>query len=475
MERLTFGPILRGLHFFGASFIVIAAVIHMLRVVMFGSYKKPREVTWITGVVLLLVILAFSLSGYLLPWDQKAYWATTVTINIARSGPFGEYIGGLMQRRRDARRADAAALVLGARLPAAGGAHRLRRRARLPDAAARHLRAGHAGGRAGEAVLPVSRCSRTRLPWPSCFRLLLTFAVMFPAPLDQLADPTDATYVPRPEWYFLSLFQLLKYFPGPLEPIATVVIPGLVVGALLALPFLDRRPDRHPLKRPLVIGRLRGARRRRRQPDVSRVARIRQRRRTRATGRRWRLPDASSSGSALRHLPRRGRGRQSDGGDAADARSRVGAVARARSADDCARVAAAIPSGGMSIAQAQSVLAYMRKARATATPPSVGGNAHTASVVLGRYCATCHMIDGEGTLGGAGSDPCRAAAGREVAARVDYVAGDSGSVRQHAGIRRDALGRGDDGPGRVSGRQEVAQSGALGALERSRRRLPRPC
>ena len=55
----------------------------MLRVFLFGSYKAPREVTWLTGVVLFLLILAFSLSGYLLPWDQKAYWATTVTINIA--------------------------------------------------------------------------------------------------------------------------------------------------------------------------------------------------------------------------------------------------------------------------------------------------------------------------------------------------------------------------------------------------------
>src|SRR5688572_2123652 len=96
MERVTFGRVLRGLHFFGASFIVIAAVIHMIRVVALGSYKKPREVTWITGVVLLLVILGFALSGYLLPWDQKAYWATTVTINIARNGPFGEFIAGVL-------------------------------------------------------------------------------------------------------------------------------------------------------------------------------------------------------------------------------------------------------------------------------------------------------------------------------------------------------------------------------------------
>ena len=86
------------------------------------------------------------------------------------------------------------------------------------------------------------------------FALLLTVAVVFRPPLDAIADPTDASYVPRPEWYFLSLFQLLKYFPGPLEPLATMVIPGLVVALLFLLPFLDSRADRHPMKRPLVTG-----------------------------------------------------------------------------------------------------------------------------------------------------------------------------------------------------------------------------
>ena len=168
-DQLPLGRIVRGLHFFGASFIVIAAVIHMLRVVLFGSYKKPREVTWMTGVVLLLLILGFALTGYLLPWDQKAYWATTVTINIARSTPFfGEQVAERDARRRRSWRADAAALVLGARVPAAGGAHRLRRRARLPDAAARHLRAAEdsAGRRPG--VLSRITPSRTPSRWRWC-------------------------------------------------------------------------------------------------------------------------------------------------------------------------------------------------------------------------------------------------------------------------------------------------------------------
>ena len=98
MERVTFGRVLRGLHFFGASFIVIAAVVHMLRVMALGSYKKPRELNWVIGVLLLLIILGFALTGYLLPWDQKAYWATTVTLNIARSTPLvGNFVSGLLR------------------------------------------------------------------------------------------------------------------------------------------------------------------------------------------------------------------------------------------------------------------------------------------------------------------------------------------------------------------------------------------
>ena len=84
------------------------------------------------------------------------------------------------------------------------------------------------------------------------FALLLTLALNFPAPLDAVADPSDATYIPRPEWYFLSLFQLLKYLPGPLEPVATMVIPGSWSAACSLLPFLDRRPDRTRCKRPIV-------------------------------------------------------------------------------------------------------------------------------------------------------------------------------------------------------------------------------
>ncbi len=94
--------------------------------------------------------------------------------------------------------------------------------------------------------------ARDTLAMAFVFAALVGAAAMFPTPLDPVADPADATYVPRPEWYFLSLFQLLKHFPGPLEPVATVGVPGLVVGWLFALPFIDRIPGRRLRDRPLV-------------------------------------------------------------------------------------------------------------------------------------------------------------------------------------------------------------------------------
>jgi len=81
------GWFIRGLHHYGASAMVVLSVLHMLRVIMYGSYKFPREVTWSTGVILLIVVIGFGFTGYLLPWDQKAYWATTVGTRIAGTPP----------------------------------------------------------------------------------------------------------------------------------------------------------------------------------------------------------------------------------------------------------------------------------------------------------------------------------------------------------------------------------------------------
>jgi Cytochrome b(N-terminal)/b6/petB/Cytochrome b(C-terminal)/b6/petD/Photosynthetic reaction centre cytochrome C subunit len=226
----------------------------MLRVVALGSYKKPRELNWIVGVVLLLVILAFALTGYLLPWDQKAYWATTVTINIAGSVPLvGSFLSGVLTGGSD----------LGAlTLMRWYAVHVFLLPACLIVFTIAHLYLMRRQGISG----PIKAVPGPSLPFypyhalkdtiaiAVVFAALLTVSIVFNAPLDAVADPTDAGYVPRPEWYFMSLFELLKYFPGRFEPVATVVIPGVVITLLLLLPFLDRRPDREPSKRPIVIG-----------------------------------------------------------------------------------------------------------------------------------------------------------------------------------------------------------------------------
>ncbi|MBI3013127.1 MAG: cytochrome b N-terminal domain-containing protein [Elusimicrobia bacterium] len=97
-EQVLLGRFLRGLHHWGATAMVILVSLHMLRVYFMGSYKYPREATWIVGVLIFLVVMGFSFTGYLLPWDQKAYWATMVGVNISAQVPvIGEYIGKVLK------------------------------------------------------------------------------------------------------------------------------------------------------------------------------------------------------------------------------------------------------------------------------------------------------------------------------------------------------------------------------------------
>jgi ubiquinol-cytochrome c reductase cytochrome b subunit len=417
MERVTLGPVLRGLHFFGASFIVVAAVIHMLRVVAIGSYKQPREVTWITGVVLLLVILGFALSGYLLPWDQKAYWATTVTINIARSGPMGEFIAGVLK----------GGTTLGSlTLLRWYAGHVFLLPAALIVFVLAHLFLMRRHGISG-ALRPVEGAARPFYPYHALkdtiagavvFALLLTFAVAFRTPLDQVADPSDANYVPRPEWYFLSLFQLLKYFPGPLEPLATMVIPGLVVGLLLLLPFIDRRPDRHFLKRPLVTGgfALIGA-------GIIVLTYL-----------GYQDTPAHADPSVWGPLPIAGQRFVSDercqtchvAGGAASPIAGIRIkhdpgwlIAHVRDPEVIAPGVRQPPPGGMSEGQARSIASYMRKARMGTPLPEVSADMLMASLVIGRYCASCHMVDGEG--GSTGPDLSHVGSTRDAAWLRDWI------------------------------------------------------
>jgi ubiquinol-cytochrome c reductase cytochrome b subunit len=240
LTEVTAGRIMRGLHHWGASMIVIVVILHMVQVFLWGAYKKPREGTWIVGVILLLITLAYGLTGYLLPWDNRAYWGTVVTTQIGATVPIaGPYVSRLLASTGDI------GVVTFARFY---GLHVLL----LPPATliliAFHIFLVRKHGVApapGDEVKPKKsffpeQVFKDTVAVFIAFAILFIMAVAVRVPLERMADPTDTSYIPRPEWYFLFLFQTLKVFEGPLEVVGTVVLPTLAILALILTPFIDR-------------------------------------------------------------------------------------------------------------------------------------------------------------------------------------------------------------------------------------------
>jgi ubiquinol-cytochrome c reductase cytochrome b subunit len=240
LTELTAGRLMRGLHHWGASMMIVVVVLHMVQVFLYGAYKKPRETTWMVGVVLLLLTLAYGLTGYLLPWDNRAYWGTVVTTKIAATAPLlGPYLTRLLGGE------GSIGVVTFARFY---GLHVLL----LPPATTLligiHIYLVRKHGVApapGDELVPAKKFYPEQVFKDTvaifvAFAILFTMAVVVRVPLEQLADPSDTAYIPRPEWYFLFLFQTLKLFSGPLEVVGSVVLPGLAVLALILVPFFDR-------------------------------------------------------------------------------------------------------------------------------------------------------------------------------------------------------------------------------------------
>lgn len=247
-HQMTGGWLLRGIHHFTASVMNVLLVLHLMQVVIDGAYRAPREINFWFGLGLLQLVLALSLTGYLLPWDQKGYWATKVATNIAGIVPL---IGPTLQKL----------LVGGVEY----GHHTLTRFFAL-----------HAGVLPGAVVVlvywhiflfrrhgitakdPKRRPAETF--WPdqvlkdavACLAVLASvlFLVLRPwlfntgedlgAELGAPADPAETYSAARPEWYFLFLYEFLKHFPGRWEVVGAVVIPGLVMGIIFLMPILGR-------------------------------------------------------------------------------------------------------------------------------------------------------------------------------------------------------------------------------------------
>ena len=167
---MTWGWLVRGMHKWGASAMIVVVFLHMGRVFFFGSYKYPRELTWVTGALLLILTMFMGLTGYLLVWDQKAYWATVVAVNITASAPIiGPYIADILRAGPEFGPDDALALLLHPYARDTRGHRHLHRVAPVPDHEARHRRAARTAKRrmAVERAEEEARraAERERLPY----------------------------------------------------------------------------------------------------------------------------------------------------------------------------------------------------------------------------------------------------------------------------------------------------------------------
>jgi ubiquinol-cytochrome c reductase cytochrome b subunit len=231
---------------------VILAVAHLAQTFLFGAYKNKRELLWMAGVAMLLIILAFSFTGYLLPWDQAAYFGTKVGASIAGEIP----VVGPAQQRIMLGGADLTTVTLSRFFTT----HVFLLPLALVGLVSLHLylfrRATPAGPFHNRADKKIERfypkqAFKDSVAVLVCFAAIAALAKYSPAELGPQADPTS-DYLARPPWYFMPLFQLLKYFPGQWATIPTVVLPAVLFGALFLLPFYDRREERRPLKRPVA-------------------------------------------------------------------------------------------------------------------------------------------------------------------------------------------------------------------------------
>jgi len=252
--QVPLGWLVHGLHYWGSNAFIVLVAIHVARVFIWGAYKRPRELTWVIGSVLLLLVAAMTFTGALLPWDQLGYWAAQVGTSIAGTVPIvGDFIERLMR----------------------GGAT-------MAQLALSRFFAVHVGIFAGVLALFIGvhliafrqfgsvgpwhpeGARRKGWFWPDqAFKDLLVVSVLlliliglcvyWPAPITGPADPQDTTYTPKPEWNFLFLYQALKAFSGRWEAVGTVGVPVVLGLILFLLPFYDRGEQRNPKRRIVAM------------------------------------------------------------------------------------------------------------------------------------------------------------------------------------------------------------------------------
>ncbi len=253
---VTAGSFLRSLHSYGSSAMVVTLLVHMGQTYFFGSYKGRREILWLSGLGLFGLVILMAFTGYLLPWDQKAYFATAVGTNIAGEVPLvGNWIKELLRGGTEmgtltlSRFFVAHVFLIPSCIFLFVGLHVYLFR-----------KAGSAGPVSEHPIMPQQKAEQF---YPKQVLMDIAFATvligtlgllayLYPVGLGPKANPADTSFLPRPEWYYLPMFQWLKYWSGAYSVIGIVVIPGIIALILVVLPFLDRRLERRPWKRPVA-------------------------------------------------------------------------------------------------------------------------------------------------------------------------------------------------------------------------------
>jgi ubiquinol-cytochrome c reductase cytochrome b subunit len=252
---LPFGDIIRGVHYWAWNLLLVVLGLHLAGTFLTAAYKEPRQMVWVSGVLILLVVPPSIITGDLLPWDQKGYWTTQVRNSIISSVPFvGDFLLRLLQ---GGPRTGTVALtrfyvlhcvflpIVLAKLIAIHF-HFLAQRGLSDPLTAR---------KAPREPIPLvpNLLNRWLVLFIACTLVLGVISHYWPPPLGSPADPTDSAYVPKPEWWVFALNQLVGIFRGSLMFIGTVVIPGGLALLLIALPFLDRSPARRPSERKAAM------------------------------------------------------------------------------------------------------------------------------------------------------------------------------------------------------------------------------
>jgi quinol-cytochrome oxidoreductase complex cytochrome b subunit len=256
VSEVEFGWLIRNLHSWSANLLIGLAFAHFFSVFFLKSYRRPRELTWVSGILLLFLMLGFGFSGYLLPWNELAFFATKVGTGIAGAVPLvGRFTLRLLRGGDDVTGATLSRFyglhvaVLPAITTALVALHLLlvqRQGMSVPPGVERRLRPGE---RLPQMPFFPNYVLRDVLAWYVVIAVLAALAAFYPWELGAKADPFAA--VPagiRPEWYFLAMFHTLKLVPSHVLGIEGehlgVVGFGLVAIVLVLVPFLDRRASR---------------------------------------------------------------------------------------------------------------------------------------------------------------------------------------------------------------------------------------